>query len=421
MQSDQSAQPLLNESPPEHRLGNAPHESVRASDGSSPGANSRVCVFTSVHPPFDIRIFHKECKSLAAAGYHVTLLAPCSHDRTIEAIRLRAVPQAKNRFHRLSRTLWHIYRQALHEDASVYHFHDPELIPVGLALRLHGKKVIYDIHEDLPRCMPYKPYLPRWLGKSAARAVEFFEDSAARFFSGLVAATPGIAARFYRLNKRTVVVHNYPLMNELASTPYVPWENRDMLIAYVGSAVSIQRGALEMVRAMGLLPDDLQASLALAGPFSPHSLEKRLSQEPGWNRVHVCGVLDRDGVAGILRRSRLGLVLQHPEPNAMAGKPIKLFEYMAAGIPVISADFPLWRQIVEGAGCGLCVDPLDPRHISLAIRYLLAHPQEAQAMGSRGRRAIKERFNWDCEKRKLLGLYSELATAPPAGKSLAAA
>ncbi len=375
--------------------------------------SSKVCVLTSAHPPFDIRIFHKECKSLAAAGYDVTLVAPCERDEIVDGVRLRAVPRPQTRLDRLTRTVWHIYREAVKQAADVYHFHDPELIPIGLLLRLRGRKVIYDVHEDLPRCMPYKPYLPKWVGRLAARIVELLENCAARFFSGVVAATPVIAARFCRLNKRVVVAHNYPLMSELALAPDAAWERREPAIAYAGSSVSVQRGALEMVRAMGLLPADFAATLSLAGPFSPPSLREQLASEPGWKRAQVCGVLDRGGVVSLLQRARAGFVLQRPEPNAMAGKPIKMFEYMAAGIPVISADFPLWRQIVDGARCGLCVDPLNLEKIAEAIHYLLAHPQESEAMGRRGRQAVVERLNWDREKRKLLALYEELASPVP--------
>lgn len=380
--------------------------------------STKVCVLTSVHQPFDIRIFHKECKSLAAAGYDVTLVAACGHDRIVDGVRLRAIPKARNRIARLLHTDWCAYREAVKQSADVYHFHDPELIPFGLLLRLHGKKVLYDIHEDLPRCIPYKPYLPKWMAALVARIVELAENTASRFFSGLVAATPVIAARFCRRNRRTVVVHNYPLARELGANADHPWEAREMSVAYVGSSVSIQRAALEMVRAMSLLPPDLGAFLNLAGPFSSEGLRDRLAAEPGWKRVRVCGVLDRRGVVDILGRARAGFVLQRPEPNAMAGKPIKMFEYMAAGIPVISANFPLWRQIVDGAECGLCVDPLNPKEISEAIRYLLTHPQEAEAMGQRGRRAIEERLNWDREEAKLLDLYRDLTASPAISESV---
>lgn len=316
-----------------------------------------------------------------------------------------------------------MYREAVRQFADVYHFHDPELIPVGLLLRLRGKNVIYDVHEDLPRCLPHKPYLPGWVGVPLAYIAEFVENTASRFFSSVVAATPGIAARFYAMSPPTVVVHNYPLLSEVAAMPVRPWDRREMSIAYVGSSVSSSRAALEMVRAMALMPPDLAATLNLAGPFSPESLRDALAAEPGWNRIRVCGLLDRPGVVELLSRARVGLVLQHPEPNAMAGKPIKMFEYMAAGIPVISSDFPLWRQIVDGASCGLCVDPLNPRSIAGAIQYLLTRPVEAEEMGRRGRRAIQEHYNWSREEAKLLALYGELVkpTGPESRREAVAA
>lgn len=369
----------------------------------------KACVLTSVHPPFDIRIFHKECKSLAAAGYDVTLIAPCDDGERIDGVRMRPVPKARNRFERLTRIVPRVYREAKKENADLYHFHDPELVPVGLLLRLRGKKVVYDIHEDLPRCMPYKPYLPMWFGRQAARVVEIVENGACRFFSGLVAATPGIASRFCEINEQTVIVNNYPLMSELVTMPMRPWEQRDMAVTYVGALISVSRGAIEMVQAMGLLPESFQGSLTMAGRFLPEDLDEKLAKERGWSRVRYHGTVGRSGVAQILDRARAGLVVERPEPNYVAGKPIKMFEYMAAGIPVISSNFPLWRQIVEGAGCGLCVDPLDPREVSEAIQYLLSRPKEAEEMGLRGRQAIEERYNWDREKEKLLALYEHLS------------
>jgi glycosyltransferase involved in cell wall biosynthesis len=345
-----------------------------------------------------------------SAGYEVTLIAPCTNDCEVDGIRLRAIPKAEGRVQRLTRTLWHVYRKATKMKADVYHLHDPELIPVGLLLRARSKKVVYDVHEDLPRCMPYKPYLPKWIGKSLARTVEIFENFASRFFSALVTATPGIANRFCALNQKTVIVHNYPLKRELSLVPEVPWESREMSVAYVGSSVSISRGAKEIVAAMGLLPADFKTTLEMLGPFHPPELEEELSKDPGWSRVRTHGFVGRAEVAGLLARVRAGLVVLHPEPNYVASKPIKMFEYMAAGIPVISSDFPLWRQIVDGAKCGICVNSFDSNQISKAIEFLLTHSGEAEAMGRRGRQAVIERYNWDLEEAKLLNLYQILTS-----------
>lgn len=368
----------------------------------------RVCVLTSVHSPFDIRIFHKECRSLARAGYEVTLVAPYDKDCEIDGIRLRAIRRATGRVERLTRTLRHVYFRALETPADVYHFHDPELIPVGLLLRARGKTVVYDIHEDVPRCMPYKPYLPKWIGRFLPRIVEGLENLACRCFSGLVTATPGIASRFCGINDKTHIVNNYPLLQELELLPDVNWEARDDAVAYVGSSVSISRGATEMVDAMGLLPAKLQVTLEMVGPFQPSELTERLSLSSGWSRVTSHGFLARDGVARVLGRARAGLVILHPEPNYVASKPIKMFEYMAAGIPVIASDFPLWRQIIDGAKCGICVDPLSPRQIAEAIEFLITHPVEAEAMGLQGKQAVLERYNWDSEEAKLLDLYQSM-------------
>jgi len=129
---------------------------------------------------------------------------------------------------------------------------------------------------------------------------------------------------------------------------------------------------------------------------------------PGWARVKYLRVLDRSSIANLLSRARLGLLVLQPEPNFWNAMPIKLFEYMAAGIPVIASDFPLWRQIIGEAGCGLLVDPQDPQAIARAMEYLLSHDAEAQAMGRRGRQAACELYNWKSEERILLNFYSEL-------------
>ncbi|HWG58384.1 MAG TPA: glycosyltransferase family 4 protein [Candidatus Acidoferrales bacterium] len=372
----------------------------------------RACILTSVHTAFDVRILHKECKSLARAGFNVTMIAPHAEDLELDGVRLRAVPRPVGRLDRITRTVWRVYREAIRQRADVYHFHDPELIPVGLLLRLRGKKVIYDVHEDLPRCMPYKPYLPKWLGRFSAKLVEAAENMAARCFSAVIPATPGIAMRFERLNRRTVTVNNYPMLQEwIAPAPQPTWTQREPAIAFVSAGITRTRGAQEMVEAMSLLPCDLAATLEFVGEIQPPELKDVLSKLSGWSRVRLHGTMDRRGVSGLLHRVRAGIVVEHPVPNYLNGKPTKLFEYMAAGLPVIASDFPECRKIIEGAGCGLLVDPLNPKQIAAAIEHILLHPQQAEEMGMRGLGAIQEQYNWGVEEKKLIGLYSALAEA----------
>jgi glycosyltransferase involved in cell wall biosynthesis len=297
--------------------------------------------------------------------------------------------------------------RALRVWAHVYHFHDPELIPIGILLRTLGKRVIYDVHEEVPADMLDKEYLPRWSRALLARIVDVGERFAARGFSGIVAATPAIARRFPLAHR--VVVQNFPLPSQLAPADGPPYASRAPVAAYVG-LINELRGAVEMVHAVGALAARHRVRLVLAGRFAPPALEAQVRALPGWRQVDYRGVLPRAGVGQMLAEARLGLVLFHPRPNHIEAQPNKLFEYMAAGLPVVTSRFPLWQEIVEGTQCGLVVDPLDPQAIAAAMRWLLEHPVEAEAMGARGREAVRERFTWVREEATLLDCYARMCS-----------
>jgi len=375
----------------------------------------KVVHLTSVHAAFDVRVFHKECKSLARSGKHVVLIAPHPGDEVVDSVEVKGIQISGGRLVRMTRTAWSLYREALRQNGDVYHFHDPELIPLGLMLAARGKSVVYDIHEDAPADILHKDYIPRRLRRPLMWFVRKLEDAASRRFSGLITATPTIAERFYPINANTVVVHNFPMLDEIAPHVALSWNERPPVMAYIGS-ISERRGILEILRTLALLPSASPAQMMLAGPLSPNGLLMELEGLPGWARVQYLGVLDRRSVANLLSRVRLGLLVLQPEPNFVNARPIKLFEYMAAGIPVIASDFPLWRRIIGEAGCGLLVEPQDPRAIARAMEYLLSHDAEAEAMGRRGRKAACELYNWNSEERVLLKFYSELLETDACGR-----
>ena len=370
---------------------------------------AKIVHITSVHSAVDIRIFQKECRALARAGFRVTSIGSHSSDVTIDGVNIKSIYRDRSRLARMTRTVWRAYREAVKQDADVYHFHDPELIPVGLLLRARGKLVIYDLHEDLPKDILSKSYLPSWARSSIAWIMEKIESTACRRFSALVAVTPSIADRFRTVNQKTIVVHNYPSPKELiwGRAPKL-WESRRQSVAYIGGMMTI-RGIREMVEAMRLLPESLRATLELAGPHPEgEPTVEELSTHPGWERVLHHGFVDQPSTFEILHHVRGGLVLFHPVENHIQAMPQKIFEYMGAGLPVIASDFPLWRHILGDSGCGILVDPQDPRAIARAIEYILTNPHEAEEMGRRGRAAVLEHYNWDVQAQRLVNLYSEL-------------
>lgn len=365
----------------------------------------RIVHFSTVHPSFDSRIFHKEVKTILKAGYETIVVAQHKGQTIVDGIRIIGLPKPKYRVTRICMLTWQAFLKALAQKPDIYHFHDPELLPIGLLLRALGKKVIYDVHEDVPRQILSKYWIPPILRGLVAKAAALMEWVAGIFLNGIVAATPAIAKRFPA--HKTVVVQNFPILSEFSFIQKLPYHDRPMQIAYVGGITAI-RGAIEMIRAMEYLPENLGARLVLAGTFVPSELEATVRELPGWRYVDFLGWQDRQSVGALLGQSRMGIVVFHPEPNHLEAQPNKLFEYMAAGIPVVASNFPLWQKIVEEEQCGLTVDPLNPEAIAEAIQWLLEHPEEAEKMGERGRRAVLEKYNWDQEAKKLLSLYRRL-------------
>ncbi len=368
-----------------------------------------VTHLTSMHSPNHIRIFVKECQSLKKAGYSVSLIALHNKDETVEGIKIIGIALPRRRILRMVSNVFHLFPRALEERANVYHFHIPELIPVGLLLKAKGKKVVYDIHEDTPRSLLARHYLPSWLRLPISWLFEKLEDIYAHRFSALVAATPAIGERFLQINPNTVVVNNYPIRNELCLSNNIPWCQRPNSVAYVG-AINEIRGGIQMVEAMSHLDDAFQPTLEIAGWLS-EPLKEQLMALPGWSRVRYFGVANRTEIAQILGRTCAGLVLIHPKPAYIESQPTKLYEYMSAGIPVIASDFPLWRDLINKAGCGILVDPLNPVEIAKAIEFILTHPKEAEKMGQNGLEAINKSYNWRSEEEKLLKLYSKMITS----------
>ncbi len=367
--------------------------------------SKKIVHLSSVHPSFDIRIFHKECKTLAQAGYEVVFIVPHDRDENFNGVQIRALRRSRNRFERMTKTTFKIYQMAIRENAQIYHFHDPELIPVGMILKIRGKKVLYDIHEDGPQHIYVKEWIPSFFKPLLALGIKLIEWMGGNFFDGILAATPNIANGFPA--SKTIVVQNFPIFDDLVQGFSIPYKDRPFNIVYIG-VLSKLRGIEGMISAMKLLPEHLGAQLYLAGNFSPSELEYEMRALPGWERVRFLGWQSRGEIAILLNKARIGLVVLLPSRSYLDSYPIKLFEYMSAGIPVIASDFPLWREIIKGADCGLLVDPHNYHMIAEAIQFLLEHPEEAERMGKRGQNAISEKYNWDNEAKKLLGLYQKL-------------
>ena len=364
----------------------------------------RVAHLTCVHPRVDTRIFHKMCCSLVDHGVDVKLIiADGMGNQAHTGVDIIDVGASKNRLDRIINAPARVFKKAVEVDADLYHLHDPELIPIGLKLKNRGNRVVFDSHEDVPRQILNKPYLSPPVRWSISYALRLYEAWACRQLDGVIGATPFIRQKFLKINPNTVDINNFPISSEIGAER--AWDSKKAEVCYVGG-ISRIRGIEQMVQAFGQVQNGIR--LNLCGSFSEPNLERACTALPAWGAIIQHGFLNRAGVRRVMGRSIAGLVTLHPTPNHIDSQPVKMFEYMSAGIPVIASDFPLWREIVLGNQCGLCVDPMDSVAIANAINYLAQHPREARQMGENGLRAVRERYNWPREENKLLAFYNRI-------------
>ncbi len=363
---------------------------------------------TTVHSPFDVRIFHKEAKTLLRAGLEVAIIAQHDENETVDGIKIFALPRIENRTRRILILTLRAFWMALGQKADIYHLHDPELLPVGILLKLiKGKMVIYDVHEDYGKQMLSKPYFGKSIGKGIGFLVKIIESFSSKSFDAIITATDDILRNFSH-HKRALSVRNFPIVSNFSTKGEKEKSEKEFLsLIYIGGLERI-RGLTQMIKALEHFDSDAQLKLTLCGDFYPSDYEHKLRSLKGFKKVEYLGWVKADKIPSLLEKHDVGIVCFLPEPNHINAMPNKIFEYMAAGLPVIASSFPLWKEIVEGHRCGICVDPLNPRDIAKAIMYLMRHPESRKEMGRNGRETVLHKYNWEKEGKKLLDLYAQL-------------
>lgn len=340
---------------------------------------------------------------MAEAGFEVdVVVADGKGNEQTPAFRIHDVGASSGRIKRIAVTTRKVLKKAIDIDADVYHFHDPELLLTGKKLLKKGKKVIYDVHEDVPRQILSKHWINKSIRKIISAVTEKFEDSISKKLDLILTATPFIRERFLKINQNVIDVNNFPVLDPDKNIFDRTVKSKN--ICYIGSLAKV-RGVSELVNAMSNMED---FTLHLGGKFSPPDYRDEVTNIPGWKKVKEYGFVDRETAVQIMAGSLAGMVTLHPIINYIDALPVKLFEYMSAGLPVIASDFPLWKDIVEKNKCGICVDPLDPVKIADAVTYLFENPDVAKEMGGNGLNTVYKKYNWETEKRKLIDAYRKL-------------
>jgi len=338
---------------------------------------------------------------MTESGHNVVLVVPHSKDETVDGVQIRSLSHPKGRLTRMIFTARQAYQKALLEDADIYHFHDPELIIYAALLKKRGKKVIYDIHEDYSSSIKQKDYLLRPLRVMLAYFFSRFEKVGTKNLCKILAEK-----NYKKKFPDGVEILNYP-KRELMAIPRNKLTSSSFRVIYTGN-ITRDRGAFEHAKIVHYM-EDMQVYLV---GYCNQELADQLYAVAGKkkNRLYINGLNRFVPFREIIDYYAMGnwtagLALFPPSPHYYNKELTKLFEYMSAGIPIICSDFPVWKELIEKTGSGICVNPADEGAIKAGLEYLSANRDEALNMGLSGRSCVEKYYLWENEAFKLQKLY----------------
>jgi glycosyltransferase involved in cell wall biosynthesis len=269
-----------------------------------------------------------------------------------------------------------------------------------------GKPVIYDVHESYPAQIKCKPWIPSALRTPIAKLADVFELLFSRFMSVVIVAGKDIEARFDGTAKILLRIENFPIIDK---SEYIDSKSEKDVFTFVNfGGVWSARTTGEQVESLGFLSEDQNIRLVLGGRIVQDELYESIQRSPGWPKVEYVGLVDRETMVRHLNNASAAMVLYSDHPNHQSIRSNRVYEAMAAGLPVIVSDFPEWREFIAKHKCGIAVNPEDTNAIADAFRKLASNPEESREMGLRGQRAVLEIYNWNSEAKKLISLYEEI-------------
>ena len=366
----------------------------------------KICHMTSAHPAEDIRIFQKECTSLAANGYDVFLV---ERGDSYESNGVKIIGTGHFHGGRIKRAFSEskkVYKKAKAVDADLYHFHDPELLLYGLKLKRQGKKVVFDSHEYYREQIRVKAYLPRLVAKIISVLYTIIEEYVLARIDGVIfPCTKDGKHPFQGQCRHVAVVNNTPKLQELYDQYDPKIIKHERSVCYIGSLTET-RGVTNAIKAA----HNSNATLYLGGLFDSEEYKRVVQNMPEYNSVKYLGLLDRNQVVETLQSCRIGManLLNVGQYNSFDNLPTKVYEYMALGLPVILSKSKYNEESIDRYKFGITIDPEDVGETAKAISFLLDNPQAAEIMGQNGRTAIRDVYNWDIDFNELLALYNKI-------------
>lgn len=370
-----------------------------------------VDMLTTVHDPYDARIHHKEARTLADAGYDVSIIAHHPRAESVNGVDIVPIGTAGSRIERWAH-LYRMYRTAAVRGSDVYHFHDPELLPVGMMLaRTTDAAVIYDVHEDYENAVRHRNWIPDALTPTLSRGIPAVQSACSTQFDAVITATEWIAEQFQERGHANVTpVRNFPITENISIGDPPEQPEYEHTLVYVGS-ISETRGAVQMLRLVRELRErEKDVGLWILGHFINDSIETSVRTYIRDNdldgAIRLFGRVDHESVFSYLSAADIGLVLADADRYRYV-IPTKIFEYMTVGLPVLSTDTLGPREYLPESA-GVFVNESDTERQADLVEELLDDPDKMVQMGQAGRARVTDEYCWERESEKLLTTYSKL-------------
>ena len=376
----------------------------------------RICILATMHYPDDMRVFHKEAKSLVAGHHEVAYV--CASDSpvpdNIDGVRLYRIPIARSLLRRCVAMI-RLMAIGFRIPADVYLPVEVESWMAALILKLlTRRKVVFDVHEYFPDA--YAKHFPGFLRPFNIRLIRFLMRIMSRFTDRLILTKECLRPDFEGLGVPQWVVLNtnrkQPPCSDIPQSLRDRYEGRPTVIhqGIFGDA----RGSYQLLDAMKLVSKeipDVKCICLGAYKYGDERAFLRALRDSGMDRyIEMLPVVPFRDVPAHIAVSRVGLILFQPIGlEHTFGMPHKMFDYMREGIPVIAPEFAIEiKRVIEEAECGLLIDVTDPKAIADAITFLLKNPDESKRLGANGRKIVETKYNWEAEEKKLLEVFASL-------------
>lgn len=371
-----------------------------------------ILLLSAAHPPDDMRVVRKEGAALAAAGFAVRHLSPHgpAAPASLGGVVLETLAPGLAR----RRRWWPLLRRAVALRPAAIHASEPDAWLIALLAGWRtGARVVLDVHEHYPSRLDRR--LPPALRPLARGLLRLGCAAMGRLADAVVLAKEGLAADFP--GARTVLARNHALVPPgLQPRTHRPGP---LTLVHLG-AITRARGWPQLLGALSLLPAGTR--LLVIGRFTDgseadfHAEARRLGLA---RRIEHAPWMPADlALRRAAAEADVNLVLFQPgEENHRLALPHKLFDGMAAGLPVVAPAFAEGvAAIVAATGCGVLTDPADPHAVAAAIRGL-AEPERRAVLGAAGRRAAEAEWGWAPEAARLVALHRLLARPRGRGAS----